>query len=1147
MKKYLLRAGALLLALAGPALAAELDAQERVRLSFTRAGATANEVAVGLTDENGQPVPGARATLAVSHDMKTAGTGVTPSVLCPDINATAGEEISFTVNISGLAPEFAFDRIQLETRALNAQGAYQTPGQVREWNLTALQGASEESLTDFAALTDYDLNTSQPSLPVLEAGTAATPEPDGSLCLRITASKGTDNGGCFIGLSRVILYDSTEGGPEEAGPQDESGTTAFVVDMANGLFTATNGNGTYASAWASNATSPGLTLTTARNDMAAAGTSIDCYATQGGSTYTLTADQGYVIAGYSFDFTNAAGTDMTVTPAGGDAVTCAGNGTASVSVVGPGERSASFTVASADNTTKAARTARFIVKVAPGGAPAEAYTELFMTRSGGVPYRIPAIARTHDGALLALSDYRPCGADIGYGHVDIVGRISTDNGQTWGEAFTVADGTGIANRPDTGYGDAALVADHESDRVLLICAAGNVVYGSSTRQSPIRVTRLYSEDNGRTWSAPEDITESIYSLFDGSALGNVAGLFFGSGRICQSRYVKVGEYYRLYAALCARPGGNRVIYSDDFGQTWHALGTTDASPAAAGDEPKCEELPDGSVVLSSRKNGGRYYNLFSYTDVAKAEGFWNQAVASEGYEGGVSCQSNSTNGEILIVPARRNSDGANVYVALQSLPLGPGRANVGIYWKVLETFADFATPGEFAAGWDGSHQSSYLNSAYSTMTMQANDSIAFYYEERLHDADYTMVYKQYSLEGLTDGAYSYAPDTEDRAAFMRQAGVESRMNSVDFSGYVGTTSPDSRAGLEAALARFAETGELEDYAAFNRELAGGLIGIEEGQWYRLRNVGRRNATLYLVPGTSTLTVEASVTTDADQLFTFRRSGNNTWTLYNGNAAAFAGATRAVEQETPVAESAAAGIYSVQSAPDGKSALICTNGANATYNALHLAADCRRLVPWTSNEEGSRWYIEPVDAQELAVSGGWATACYPFAVQLPEDVKAYTVTDYGTADGDIPALRIAEVEGTVPAQTPVIVETAAESCLLPIVADVPALEGNLLSGTLKAVSVSGENVYLLQGDGTQGVFRLREAATGQIAANQAYFTAGSNETPQYVLTPEQLVTGITQPAATPQGEPVYYDLSGRRVEKPGSGVYVTSDGRKVILK
>ena len=211
-----------------------------------------------------------------------------------------------------------------------------------------------------------------------------------------------------------------------------------------------------------------------------------------------------------------------------------------------------------------------------------------------IPYRIPAIATLSDGSLLALTDYRYCKGDIGFGRVDIHGRMSADNGKTWGEEFSLIEGNGVPGAVDCGFGDAALVADRESGDLLLMLVCGQTVYWHQTtnRQNPNRIAVLRSNDNGKTWSAWEEVTESIYSLFDESVHGCIESCFIGSGKICQSRQVKVGSHYRLYAAMCARPNGNRVIYSDDFGRTWNVLGSVDELPAANGDEPKCEELPD---------------------------------------------------------------------------------------------------------------------------------------------------------------------------------------------------------------------------------------------------------------------------------------------------------------------------------------------------------------------------------------------------------------------------------------------------------------------------------------------------------------------------------------------------------------------------
>lgn len=388
---------------------------------------------------------------------------------------------------------------------------------------------------------------------------------------------------------------------------------------------------------------------------------------------------------------------------------------------------------------------------------------LFSTASSQYPYRIPAIATTRSGRLIAVSDYRICGGDIGFGRVDLHFRTSDDNGRTWSPEQVLVEGDGEKGSVRCGYGDAAIVADATSDTVVVMCVTGNTVYGwnTTTRQNPNRVARIYSPDGGLTWSEPEEVTEQVYGLFDESQLGPVQSLFFGSGRICQSKQVKVGKHYRLYAALCARPGGNRVVYSDDLGRTWHALGTIDESPAPKGDEPKCEELPDGRVILSSRAWGGRHFNLFSYSAKPSrkhpAEGSWGKVVASNEVEGGIIARENACNGEVLLLPARRTADGKKVMLALHSVPLGPGRANVGIYFKELGSGSSKGSKAIgcakcFAAGWSLGLQVSEQNSAYSTMIPQSDGRIAFFWEEG--PTGYEMAYRGLSLEEITGGKYA---------------------------------------------------------------------------------------------------------------------------------------------------------------------------------------------------------------------------------------------------------------------------------------------------------------------------------------------------------------------------------------------------------
>lgn len=371
---------------------------------------------------------------------------------------------------------------------------------------------------------------------------------------------------------------------------------------------------------------------------------------------------------------------------------------------------------------------------------------LFNTPTGdAIPYRIPAITTCSNGDLIAVSDYRYCKSDIGYGAVDLVYRLSHDNGRTWTAEQLLADGNGIeqGNVWQYAFGDCSLVADRTSNEVLAMCVAGKKIYHQGKREDPNRVGCFRSQDNGKTWDKGQELTEQIYQLFDRRTQGPVNSLFFTSGKIHQSRYVKRGKYYRLYAALCTL-SGNFVLYSDDFGRQWHVLGDINRSCCSDGDEAKCEELPDGSVVLSSRCEG-RMFNIFTYTDAEKARGRWDERVKAPDFNG----IANACNGEILIVPAIRRADKARVHVAIQSIPFGPQRTHVGFFYKELT--ARHYTAEAFSTGWKRGLEVDSSLSAYSTMTLQRDGSIGFLWESG--PTLYNIDYQKLSLQQITFGKY----------------------------------------------------------------------------------------------------------------------------------------------------------------------------------------------------------------------------------------------------------------------------------------------------------------------------------------------------------------------------------------------------------
>lgn len=215
------------------------------------------------------------------------------------------------------------------------------------------------------------------------------------------------------------------------------------------------------------------------------------------------------------------------------------------------------------------------------------HTTLFRPGDHGSKYyRIPALATTAEGTLLAVADRRNDSQGDLPNAIDLVVRRSTDNGRTWSDQIPIA-----LHTAETGYGDAALVTDRTSGDILCIFASGCGLW-ASTAEHPLDVNVSRSRDDGRTWSAPERITPQIYGPgCNNPAADSLSGLFAASGRALQ-----LADGTLLFAAAAHRTGTkwpplyNYVCLSGDGGRTWRLL------PAAAsdcGDEAKLAELADG--------------------------------------------------------------------------------------------------------------------------------------------------------------------------------------------------------------------------------------------------------------------------------------------------------------------------------------------------------------------------------------------------------------------------------------------------------------------------------------------------------------------------------------------------------------------------
>ncbi len=403
-------------------------------------------------------------------------------------------------------------------------------------------------------------------------------------------------------------------------------------------------------------------------------------------------------------------------------------------------------------------------------------------------YRIPAIAKTSTGRLIAVSDYRYSLDDIGrynYGTanpgIDLVIRTSDDNGKTWSPKQTIAAGSRVRGTDDCAYGDAAIAVVGE--KVLVMAAAGDVMFGNGSATAHNRAVRVFSEDNGVTWTK-QDISETLF-LGDDATIKNGYTAFFGSGRLAVDENYNGTGKPRIYGALLLKKAsgtGNYVIYTDDLGLTWNILGGSQ-DPIASQDEPKVEILPRGQILLSIRRGGGRQFNVFTYTNKSTNKGNWDSNVNGCGNGG-----SNTCNGEPFLIDAV-NENGKAVKLLLQSQPKGGSglydRRDVTIWYKEVKAATNY-TSASIAENWTEGLQVSTQQSAYSAMTLQDDGKIAFFFEEAPCFGDdqakgYCMVYTPLTIEAITKGKYS-TPQSDDPTSITGVSTHDTNASIYDLSG-----------------------------------------------------------------------------------------------------------------------------------------------------------------------------------------------------------------------------------------------------------------------------------------------------------------------------------------------------------------------------
>ena len=220
-------------------------------------------------------------------------------------------------------------------------------------------------------------------------------------------------------------------------------------------------------------------------------------------------------------------------------------------------------------------------------------------------FRIPAMATTYKGTLLAVYDMRYNSRRDLQGHMDIGLSRSTDGGDTWARPVPIMDMKKFGGLPEdqNGCSDPNILIDRETGEILVSAVwthgkpnthqwvgKGSEPGHSIHKSSQFMMVR--SKDDGLTWSEPENWTKRLkdpkWCLF-APAPGNGINLMDGT--------LVMPTQGRDATGL---PFSN-FMWSRDHGKSW-----TLSSPARDNTtECSVAELKDGSLMLNIRDNRNR--------------------------------------------------------------------------------------------------------------------------------------------------------------------------------------------------------------------------------------------------------------------------------------------------------------------------------------------------------------------------------------------------------------------------------------------------------------------------------------------------------------------------------------------------------------
>ncbi|MBL8809128.1 MAG: exo-alpha-sialidase [Planctomycetaceae bacterium] len=238
-------------------------------------------------------------------------------------------------------------------------------------------------------------------------------------------------------------------------------------------------------------------------------------------------------------------------------------------------------------------------------------------------YRIPGLATSAKGTLVAVFDVRnKSSADLP-GDIDVGMMRSVDDGVTWETMRRIIDfDSAVEGSQGNGVGDPAILVDQRTGKIIVaaLWSMGPRAWNASgpglSPEETGQLVLVTSDDDGLTWSKPRSITAQVKQpewrlCFNGP--GN--GIQLRDGTLIFPAQFKQDQPSKETGKIVSTPH-SCFIASVDGGETWKI------SPAAIPDgiptsECSIAELSNGSLLLSMRdesRSGLRAWARWDWKD-----------------------------------------------------------------------------------------------------------------------------------------------------------------------------------------------------------------------------------------------------------------------------------------------------------------------------------------------------------------------------------------------------------------------------------------------------------------------------------------------------------------------------------------------------